>query len=547
MQRRYLFLVILLLLGTTCKRKISENNTSNPQHISVLTQHNNNTRDGWNDHETLLNTTNVSEKQFGRQFTLLVDDQVYAQPLVAGNLYIDNGLHNVVYVATVNNSLYAFDGDTGKLYWNRNYTEPGMHPPRNTDLNGACGGHYTDFSLNIGIVGTPVIDAKTKTIYFVTRSTDGTIFEQHLHAVNIMNGNEESGSPVKIDATVSGNGAGTSDNVISFDPERQNQRQALTLVNGIVYVTYSSHCDWGPFHGWILGYNAATLKQDIVYNDTPDGYDGGLWESGMGMAADGQGNLYDVAGNGSVGLNGNPANPTNRAESAMKLRPSGSTFTVESYFTPFSYKQLNHGDLDYGGMGAFLIPNSNYYLTGGKDGYLYLLNKDNMGGYQSSSNNIQQTVFLDSTANLHSQPAYYKGSSKAFIYVWSENDKFRAIPYNSDSYLLEKNNEIVSNVNGPHGQNGANISVSSDGSKDGTGIVWVTYAASGDAEHSVSPGILRAFDANDVSKELWNNHQNRSRDDAGNFAKFASPTIANGHVYLPTFSNQVVVYGLLKQ
>jgi hypothetical protein len=216
---------------------------------------------------------------------------------------------------------------------------------------------------------------------------------------------------------------------------------------------------------------------------------------------------------------------------------------VASYFTPNNYQFLNDNDLDYGGMGALLIPNSQLYLTGGKDGNLYLLNKDAMGGYMSSSNQVQQLVPLGSSANMHCQAAYYKGSSKEFVYVWSENDPLRAIPFDRASNLLSSQSQVVSNATGPTGQSGAILSVSSNGSQEGTGILWASYAYSGDAEHAVSPGILRAFDANDVRKQLWNNQLN-PRDAGGNYAKFAAPTIANGHVYLPTFSNQVVVYGL---
>ncbi len=525
---------------------MGDNNTSNPQHVSVLTQHNNNARTGWNDQETVLNTSNVNEKQFGRLFALPLDDQVYAQPLVVGNVYIDNGIRNVVYIATVNNTVYAYDGDSGKLYWENNFSQPGMRPPRNTDMTGACGGYYQDFSLDMGIVGTPVIDETTQTIYFVARSTDGSSFVQYLHAVNIVNGREISGSPVKITATYDGNGAGSVNNKITFDAQKQNQRQGLTLANGVVYITFSSHCDWGPYHGWILGYNTGTLQQEVVYNNTPNGYAGGMWESGAGMAADAQGNLYVVSGNGTVGANGDPTNLTNRGESALKLKPSGSTLTVESYFTPYNYQDLNKSDLDYGSMGSFLIPNSNYFFTGGKDGNIYLVNKDNMGGYQASANQIQQTIQLGSNFNMHCQPAYFKGSSNEYAYVWSENDQLRAIPFNRTSNTFDDGKTIVSNVAGPKGQNGAMLSVSSNGSQDGTGILWASFASSGDAEHSVSPGILVALDANDVTKELWDSHQNAQHDDAGNYAKFSPPTIANGHVYLPTFSNQVVVYGLLK-
>jgi hypothetical protein len=269
-----------------------------------------------------------------------------------------------------------------------------------------------------------------------------------------------------------------------------------------------------------------------------------MWESGTGMAADALGNLYVVTGNGTVGDAGDPTNPINRGSSALKLIPNGSTLRVASYFTPTNYQFLNDNDLDYGGMGALLIPNSSLYLTGGKDGSLYLLNKDDMGGYLPSSNQVQQVVPLSGNANMHCQATYYKGSSKEFVYVWSENDPLRAIPFDRAGNVLSPQSQVMSNAAGPTGQSGAVLSVSSNGSKDGTGILWASYASSGDAEHTVSPGILRAFDANDVTRELWNNRQNSSRDAAGTYAKFASPTIANGHVYLPTFSNRVVVYGL---
>jgi hypothetical protein len=533
-------------LLATCRDNVAPvtRTNPNPQSVSVLTQHNDNTRSGWNDNETALTTSNVNVRQFGEVFTLPVDDQVYAQPLVVGHVPIAGGSHNVVYIATVNNTVYAFDGDDGRLYWQKSFTAPGMRPPRNRDMTGACNGSYTDFSGNIGIVGTPVIDAARGTMYFVARSTAGGTFVQHLHAVNIVDGSELAGSPTQITATYSGNGVGSVNGVIAFDAKRQNQRQGLTLLDGVVYVTFSSHCDWGPYHGWILGYDAATLQQRIVYNVTPNGYAGGMWESGTGMAADATGDLYVVTGNGTVGVAGDPASLTNRGESALKLTPSGSTLRVASYFTPGNYQILNDYDLDYGGMGAFLIPNSGYYLTGAKDGNLYLLNKDQMGGYLPSSNQVQQVVPLGNAANMHCQPAYYKGSSREFVYVWSENDQLRAFPFDRARNVLDPSSQVVFRGTGPTGQSGAVLSVSSNGSKDGTGIVWAAYAYSGDAEHAVSPGMLRAFDANDVTRELWSNLQNIQRDGSGSYAKFAAPTIANGHVYLPTFSSQIVVYGL---
>jgi outer membrane protein assembly factor BamB len=537
-------LLVIALSLAACSGDIAGDGTPNPNAVSVLTQHNDNTRSGWNDQETSLTDSNVNVQQFGKVFTLPVDDQMYAQPLVAAGVSIQGGLHDVVYLATVANTVYAYDGDTGTLYWEKNFTAAGMRPPKNTDMTGACGGGYQDFSGNIGIVGTPVIDPVTQTIYFVTRSTNGSTFIQHLHAVSLVDGSELPGSPVAITATYPGNGDGSVNNVITFDAQRQNQRQGLTLLNGVVYVTFSSHCDWGPYHGWILGYDAATLQQRITYKATPNGYAGGMWESGTGMAADAGGNLYVVTGNGTVGDSGNATNLTNRGESALKLTPSGATLRVASYFTPYNYDNLNNTDLDYGGMGAFLIPQSSYYFTGGKDGNLYLLDRDNMGGYQSSANAARQIIALGPNANMHCQPAYYNGSAGEFIYIWSENDPLRAIPFDRTSNLLNRGGEIDSRAAGPTGQSGAMLSVSSNGPKAGTAILWASYAITGDAEHGVRPGVLRAFDAGDITRELWNNRQNLSRDGAGNYAKFAPPTIANGHVYLPTFSNQVVVYGL---
>jgi hypothetical protein len=554
--------LVLLTIYFGCKKKevppvimpTNPTGQSNNEHISVLTQHNDNTRAGLNNQETVLTTANVNTKQFGKLFSLAVDDQVYAQPLVVGNVSVGSGVNNVVYVATVNNTIYAYDGTNGTLYWKKNFTPPGSRPPNSSDVASAWCTPYTDISYNFGIIGTPVIDSAAGTLFFVARSTSGGVFVQNLHAVDITTGAERAGSPVKITAAIAGTGDGSVGGMVSFDPLRNNQRQPLSLVNGTVYLSFASHCDWNPYHGWILGYNSTTLTQTIVYNDTPNGENGGLWESGMGMAADLQGNLYVVSGNGTVGkgvnfisssngTNDNGASPdptdlTNRGESAMKLTPSGGTLQVSSYFTPTNYVDLNNNDLDYGVMGAFLIPNSSYYLTGCKDGNLYLLNKDNMGGFSVVSNQVQQTIPLNDY--LHCQPSYYKGGSAEYIYVWSENDQLRSFQIANG---LLATNPTVASQSGPSGYCGADLAVSSNGTITGTGILWACYALTGNAGNTTSPGVLRAFDATDVTKELWDSNQS-SGDAPGNFAKYCSPTIVNGHVYLPTFSNQVVVYGL---
>ena len=559
MSKVFTLTLLAAFLLTACKKKEADNPSggggippkTNPQHVSVFTQHNNNTRAGLNNQETALTTANVNAGHFGQLFNLAVDDDVYTQPLVYGNLTIGGGKHNVVFIATVNNTVYAYDADNGALYWKANYTQPGMEPPNDTQLNSSWCNPYAGFNFHIGITGTPVIDSAAKTIYFVAKSFQGTNFYQHLHAVDLITGAEKPGSPVLITGSVPGSGDGSVNNTVSFDPLRGNQRQALTLVNGTVYVTYASHCDWNPYHGWIFGYNAQTLQLKTIYNDTPDGEAGGLWESGQGPAADAQGNLYVVSGNGTVGddpftasvngttpgtVNANPADLKGRGESAIKLTPSGAGMQVSSFFTPSNYYHLDLNDRDYGVMGAFLIPNSNYYLTGAKDGNLFLLNKDNMGGYSTTVNAVQQTIPLN--VSLHCQPAYYKGPNGQFVYVWSENDQLRALPFDpgADNFSA---NEVLGTLPGPIDQMGAFLSVSSNGTTAGTGILWAYYIApSGGTQ-----GMLAAFDASDVTKTLWNSSLNPA-DSPGNFAKFSTVTVVNGHVYVPTLSKMVVVYGL---
>lgn len=519
---------------------------------SVLTQHNDLYRTGWNNKETLLNTKNVNKTSFGQIFSRTVDDQIYAQPLVVLNVNIPgNGSKNIVIVATVNNTVYAFDADSANIsdpYWQDNLTPTGSRVIKNTDMTGACGGNYKDFSGNMGIVGTPVIDSATNTIYLVARSvTIGNVstFQQYLHAIDIITGAERPNSPVLITAQVSGTGSGNVSGVITFNSQKQNQRAGLLLLNGIVYVTWSSHCDWGPYHGWVIGYDKTSLQQKIVYNDTPNGYNGGIWMSAAAPSVDDSGNIYLATGNGSVGVTNDPTNLINRSESALKLVPSGDSLRVSSFFTPTNYPNLEANDRDFGVAGMLLIPNTNRVLTGCKDGNLYLLDRNNMGGYNSSGNNVVQTITLGTNVwILRSSLGYYKGEQKEFIYSWSEKAPLYAFPYDRTSDTLDVKNAITSCVQGPTGGNGSFFSLSSNGSVDSTAILWVNQAANGaNANQAVRPGVLRAFSATDVTKELWNSEQ-YPIDDPGNYAKFNCPTVSNGKVYLATFSNKLMVYGL---
>ena len=517
--------------------------TATAQRASVVMQHGDLQRTGSNSKETALNVTNVNSNSFGKAYTLNVDDQIYAQPLVLGRVAIGGGQHSVVYVATVNNTVYAFDADKPVTYWSQSYTPAGQRPPVNTDMTGACGGNYHDFSGNIGIVGTPVIDSVSQTLYFVARGTDGTRFSQYLHAVDVTNGAERAGSPQLITASCAGTGDGSVNGVVSFDPQKNNQRPGLVLLNGTVYIGFSSHCDWGPYHGWLLGYDARTLAQKSVYNTTPDGYDGGIWMSGAAPAVDENGNIYLAVGNGSIGVPGDLSNVRNRSESALKLTPSGNTLAVGTFFTPNNYQALEAADLDFGTSQMLLLPGTTLVATGCKDGSIYLMNRDNMGGYNAGANQVVQSIALGSGKGLRSSFAYYQGSGKEFFYTWSENAALKAFPFNRSTGMFDVGSAVVGSAQGPIGSSGTLLAVSCNGTAPGTGILWATHAANGDANQSTRPGILRAFDASDVTKELWNSGQNAG-DNIGNFAKFVCPTVVNGKVYMATFSKQLVVYGL---
>lgn len=533
---RYITLFIFFLLTGTLSLA----------QVNVITQHNNIDRTGWNNREPILNKSNVRIGSFGKLFTRSVDDQLYAQPLVVQQVDIpSSGKRNVVYAATVNNTVYAFDADSANIsnpYWQKNLTPAGERPVRQVDLTGACPGNFLS---NIGIVGTPVIDTVSNTIYLVARSVNPSTvhFSEYLHALDIRTGEEQANSPVLIEAQVNGTGDGNINGIVHFNPQKNNQRPALLLLKGVVYIGFSSHCDWGPYHGWLLGYNATTLQQQFVYNDTPDGYNGGIWMSGTGPAADSSGNIFFSIGNGSVGKNNNPSDLTNRSESVVRLYPDGSLQPVKDFFTPNNYPDLEAADLDLGTSGVMIIPNAHRTVTGCKDGNLYLLDQGNLGGYNATVNQSVQIINLGNNANMHAQFSYFGGSANEFAYFWPENTALKAIPFNRTTGKFDVQNIITSSISGPVGRTGAMLSVSSNGNIDSTGILWASAPVNCDGENYNCPGILRAIDVSDVTKELWNSGT-ISTDNPGNFAKFSSPTIANGKVYLGTFSNQLIVYGL---
>jgi hypothetical protein len=469
-----------------------------------------------------------------------VDDQIYAQPLVMTNVSIlGKGMHNIVLIATVNDTVYAYDADdplSTTPYWTNSFINPpNIVAPNNTDESaiGACGGNYFDFSGKLGIVGTPVIDPTSATLYVVARTKEfGVNFVQRLHALDLSTGLERSNSPVVITATYPGFGSGSSGGMISFDPLRHNQRPALALVNGVVYISWTSHCDNGPYHGWVMGYDASTLQQVAVFNDTPNGSQGGIWMSGQGPCADAAGNIYLTVGNGSVSA-------TDYGESFLKLSPtnSGTRMNVASYFIPPNWPTLNSTDADLGSGGLLLIPGTTLAISGGKQGILYLVNRDNMGGVSSG---LQS--WSPGSGQVHGGPVWWTAPNGSFMYIWVDSGNhlrqyqftnlFNTTPYAQGATV------------GGSGSPGGILALSANGTNAGSGILWATVNRINDANQSVVSGALHAYNAQNVASELWNSDM-VARDSLGSLAKFVPPTVANGKVYMATFSGRLDVYGLL--
>ncbi len=536
----------------------------------VLTQHNDLDRTGWNPSETVLNQSNVTPTNFGLLYKRTVDDQIYAQPLVVSGVTIGGVKKNVVYVATVKNTIYAFDADDGTIdpYWTKNFTPAGETVPNAGDVHAyLCGFGYSDFDPvnglgqqgSFGIVGTPVIDKATNTLYFVSRYRDLTVdnaqqgssghtidqdwsstgFYQQFHAIDLSTGADKFNSPVTITAQVNGTGEGGT--VLNFDPRRQNQRGGLTLSNGIVYIAYAGHCDMNNYHGWILGYNAADLTdQKIRYVSTPNDGRGGIWMSGAGLAADASGNLYFSSGNG--GETSQSGDPGNVALSVVKVTPdlANHTLTNVSWFKRTSYDGDNQSDLDFG-TGVVLIPGTNMMVTAHKSGSIYLLRQNIPapgGEYHEASPNFLSSYDLGvgSSAGSHSSLTYFGGSTGQFIYQFSEYTHLKAFPVNTAAQSLGApiaNTSVPTNIN----LDGGYLSVSSNGADPSSAILWASHL-------TASGGAVHALKADDVTQELWNSDTNPN-DKLGKYAKMNCVTVANGKVYAPTVTNTLNVYGLL--
>ncbi len=501
--------------------------------VSVTTHHNDIGRTGQNLNETTLTTSNVNVNQFGKLFACPVDGYIYAQPLYVAQVAISSTTHNVVYVATENNSVYAFDADSGTQLWHVNLGTP----VPSTDIAST----YKDLTPVIGITGTPVIDPGSSTLYVVakTKVTSNNTYHQNLHALDITTGIERPGSPVEITASVSGNGSGSSGGAIAFQPLYQLNRPGLLLLNGEIYIAFGSHGDIGPYHGWVLAYNASTLVQTAVFNTTPNGSEGAIWQGGQGLVAD-VANIYFMTGNGTFNAN---AGGTEYGDSVVKLATL-SGLSVSNYFTPDNQGALNQSDLDLGSGGPILLPQTTSIVGGGKDGILRLIDTADMGGYNSAFNGDLQE-FQATSGIIMIGPVYWNSPSNGpLVYLWGPGDHLKAFEFLNGSFQTTP--VLQSSMTSPSGNsNAAALSLSANASTSGTGIVWASVSYSGDSNQQTVPGILRAFDATNPTTELWDSKQNVARDDVGNYAKFAPPTVVNGKVYLATFSNKLVVYGLL--
>ncbi|MBU6401101.1 MAG: hypothetical protein KGS61_12330, partial [Verrucomicrobia bacterium] len=518
-----------------------------PAAVAVLTQHNDNGRTGANLQETALNTADVNTNLFGLLYTRPVDDQVYAQPLVMTNVAVaGQGTRNLLLVATVNDTVYAFDADDPSVtqpYWTRSFiSPPSVVPPRNSDMTGACGGNYKDFSGNIGIVDTPVIDASSGTLYVLARTKEnGTTFVQRVHALDVATGAERAYGPVVVSATYPGSGDGSAGGLLTFDPQKENQRAGLALANGILYVAWSSHCDWGPYHGWVMGFDAATLQLAATYVDTPNGSNGGIWMSGQAPAADAQGNIYLSTGNGTVDI----PSGVDRGQSLLKLTRAGSTLEVASWFTPADWSNLNGADLDLGSAGLLLVPGTTLAMSGGKAGVVYVVNRDDMGGVSGSgadTNIVQSWAIAGGGHQLHGGPVWWVGPNGSFAYLWAQDSEVLR-QYQFANGLFDPTPYALGPTVGGAGSPGGILSVSANGTNAGSGILWATVNTTYDANQAVVPGTLHAYDAENVAHELWNSDL-LARDALGNLAKFVPPTVANGQVYVATFSGRLDVYGL---
>jgi hypothetical protein len=517
--------------------------------VNVYTRSYDNARTGANLQETILTPANVNPANFGKLFTVHTDGEIYAQPLYVSNLAIAGGTHNVVFVASMLNTVYAIEADTGAVLWSQNFGSPIIPEYVENDQN-------ISWATGLGILGTPVIDPATNIMYFVSGEQPASGARQYafnLNAIEIATGLPVSGSPVNITATYT-----TADltTPLVFSAQTQNPRPGLALANGNVYIAFASHEDQTPYNGWVLAYSTSTLAQTAVYSDTTTGTQGGIWNAGQAPSIDAAGNIYISTGNGSFGVTPNYLVQT--GNSFIKLSP---TLGLLDYFTPYNSAVMNSGDMDLGSSGLLLIPNTNYALGGGKEGVLYLVDTTAMGKFEASEDDVRQefqAVYGVGTSHIHGGAIYFNSDVNGpSTYVWGENDVLRGFLFNTTTGLLTTTPFAKSTMTAPATNNdgampGGFLSISANGNSNG--ILWASTPFAGDALHQNTQGVLYAFNADTLSP-LWTDKTNDARDEIGMFAKYVPPVVANGKVYVPNFgpvgntdgSGNLVVYGLVNQ
>jgi outer membrane protein assembly factor BamB len=499
----------------------------------VVTYKNDVSRTGQNLTETTLTLTNVASATFGLRCTLSVDGKVDAQPLYLSQLTVAGAAHNVVFVATESDSVYAFDSDTGTALWHVSLLPSGESL---SDTHGC-----SQVTPNIGITSTPVIDRSAGThgaIYVVAMSKDqSSAYHQRLHALDVTTGAELFNGPVAITATYTAPGSVAT----SFEPGQYAERAALLLSQGIVYTSWTSHCDAPPYSGWIMGYNQTTLAQTSVLNIAPNNNSGpSIWMAGSGPGADSSGNIYLLSANGAfettMDANGFPKNQ-DYGNSFLKIAATGTTLTVADYFTMSNEVAESNADQDLGSGGELLLPDltdstntvRHLIVGAGKDGNIYLVNRDSMGKFSASSNNIWQQVSGALPGGIRGTPAYFNGT----LYYGDNGATLKAFAITGAKITAMPSSQSATQFPYP----GTAPAVSANGTSNG--IVWAH-------ENSGSKAVLHAYDATNLAHEIYNSGQaanNRDQFGAGN--KFITPTVADGKVFVGT-QNSVAVFGLLQ-
>jgi hypothetical protein len=490
-------------------------------------------RTGRNMSESVLTWKNVNSTTFGKLFVIPTDGKVDAQPLYRSNVAIGS-LHNVLYVATEHDSVYAVDGDTGVNLWQVSMLEGSETPSDNRGCS--------QVTPEIGVTATPVIDPASGpngTIYVIAMSKDSSgNYYQRLHALDLTTGAEEFGGPVTINAKFPGTGDNSSGGYVVFDPAQYKERAGLLLLNHTIYTFWSSHCDFRPYTGWIISYNESSLAQQSVLNVTPNGNEGAMWSSGGGPAADSSGNIYLLNGNGTFDTTLNAAGfPVNGdcGNCFLKLSTVNHALKLADYFTMHNTVAESNADEDLGSGGAMLIPAikdvsgvPHYLAVGaGKDQNIYLVDRNNMGKFNASSDHIYQEITGALNGGEFAMPAFFANN----VYFGASGDVIRAFAFAN----AKLKSMPVSQTAHAFPYPGATPSISSNGGTNA--ILWVA--------ENTSPAVLHAYKATNLSVELYNSNQASSgRDHFGNGNKFITPTIASGKVYVGT-TNGVGVFGLL--